>query len=295
MAQYRSQWTGEVIDDAVGKAKNITYLTVGVDAEGAFAKAEAAYGASPLYATITRELNATENILLRCVAKVISGSTTDYRFRSFEANVYHTVECVLSKITSSGGSVYMWNGPSDIPITPQNVVAIYENEYDGKATHNIAKGQYVIWHDTLYVASDDIEVGDELYLYLNRTTRVDDGGLNDLKSALNGTIEEVSFPDGGQTKIARLMKIGRIVVMFMPALAGTTMAAWETKAYFSIPESFRPNTNIRYPIPMQFATTVSPVLFVVQSNGYIGLNNQSGDSAATAAAFATTLTWFTES
>lgn len=51
MAQYRSRWTGEVIDDAVGKAKKITYLTVGADAESAFAKAKAAYGKAEVVAS----------------------------------------------------------------------------------------------------------------------------------------------------------------------------------------------------------------------------------------------------
>lgn len=68
MAQYRSRWTGEVIDDAVGKAKNITYIDArNESASSAFAKAEAAYGKAEVVAVYTESDPVEQTLYLPCV------------------------------------------------------------------------------------------------------------------------------------------------------------------------------------------------------------------------------------
>ena len=69
--------------------------------------------------------------------------------------------------------------------THMNNVAIVEN--GNTATQNIAKGQYVIWKGSLYVASSAIASGNTLSS--SNLTAKSGGGLNDLHSAV-GTLSE---------------------------------------------------------------------------------------------------------
>lgn len=88
MAQYRSQWTGEVIDNAVGKAKHITYLDVrNESAESAYAKAEAAQGIAELVAVYKSDDGSHQQYYyMPCVYRYNQGSEADYHFMANYSN-----------------------------------------------------------------------------------------------------------------------------------------------------------------------------------------------------------------
>lgn len=187
MAQYRSQWTGEVIDDAVGKAKHIEYVIAGVDAQAAFEKVDAAYGIAPVYAVYTTFENFSE-IFCRCVGRETPGGQIVYQFEGIDF-LQKQWRWTLSKNEFSSEASYVWHGPFTTQLagheSTSKAVALYENSQT--ATQNIAKGQYVIWSSRLYTADSDITVGTTLRSAgANKNlTAVPNGGLNDLKSAIS--------------------------------------------------------------------------------------------------------------
>lgn len=244
MAQYRSQWTGEVIDDAVGKAKNIEYVIAGVDAQAAFEKVDAAYGIAPVYAVYTTFENFSE-ISCRCVERETPGGQIVYRFEGIDSQQKQwrwTLAKSEYSVADEGGyhseTRYAWNGPFTTQMegreATSKTVALYENSQT--ATQNIAKGQYVIWSSRLYTADSDIAAGTVLRSAgANKNlTAVSNGGLNDLKSALNAITPTYTVPSAGANityqsgqliamKIGNLVSVGGILTVTGAVAAGDVL------------------------------------------------------------------------
>ena len=74
--------------------------------------------------------------------------------------------------------------------TKANKKAVAYVEDDDTAFHNIAAGEYLIWKDELHRASSAIAIGDTIS---GKAVKLDDGGLNTLKSEIFGKVPNKVF------------------------------------------------------------------------------------------------------
>lgn len=187
MAQYRSQWTGEVIDTAVGNAKDLAFVEIGRDAAGALEKCKKAFGVSALYGIGDYDpLVYLSANLYHCISGGIYGGHEYWfaRLRGTRLTLYKLYEA---------NNVAYWDGPiitdyaeaDDVKARLRGADAAFNCRYD-TSSYNIEAGQYVFWKAYLWIATKNIAVGDTLASTgANKNLeRVSNGGLNDLKSAL---------------------------------------------------------------------------------------------------------------
>lgn len=202
MAQYRSRWTGEVIDDAVGKAKYITYLnvrtsgTLGSNAQWAYNKADEAFGYAEIVAVYPPDFDSGERqTLYRCVGKRSNTltSTTYFMFESMNLTSRYVERIELRRT----GLSYEWYGPYvyiNFNGIKDSIAVVIDTDTYWKQ-EPLTKGSYILWHDSLYTADRDILTDETLSSYgANKNlTAVSDGGLNDLKSAIDNVIQSIAL------------------------------------------------------------------------------------------------------
>lgn len=175
-------------------------------------------------------------------------TVTSYSVSRYGIDGTGAVSTVNNISPDSGGNIAL--GASDIPMSDnqsiQTHVADAETDISelktslstvksdlgivedtNTATHTIAKGQYVIWKDALYTASQAIPLGTTLSS--NNLTAVSNGGLNLLNSALN--TERVTI-----TSDVYLTRIGNVRILNIDDYTLTSSALY-------IPVGDRPSTD----------------------------------------------------